>query len=32
MMNYNLSGQDARVIVDQSHDHPETFSATDVSR
>lgn len=30
MMNYNFSGQDAKVIVNQSYDRPETFSATDV--
>jgi nitrite reductase/ring-hydroxylating ferredoxin subunit len=29
MMNYNFSGQDAKVIVNQSYDHPEMFSATD---
>jgi phenylpropionate dioxygenase-like ring-hydroxylating dioxygenase large terminal subunit len=30
MMNYNFSAQDARVVVNQSYDSPETFSATDI--
>lgn len=30
MMNYNFSGQDAKVVEHQAYDTPETFSATDV--
>jgi nitrite reductase/ring-hydroxylating ferredoxin subunit len=30
MMNYNFSGQDARVVVNQAYDSPEIFSATDI--
>ena len=30
MVNYNFSGQDARIVEKQYYDRPETFTATDV--